>query len=344
MTDLSGRGFAELGLIVAAALVLPFAMAAVERHLEIFLLALGAGAVTISGVWSQALVVEALREPVRITAAVFLAGLAFHYGRDALDRFFAGARRRLPLRVLYVLVVVGLGLLSSIITAIIAALVLVECVNALKLNRSEEVRLTVVACFAIGLGAVLTPVGEPLSTIVTSKLHGDFWLLARQFGWFIVPGVAVLGLWAARIPTRHGHDPLAAADPKERSAEVWTRTVRVYAFVAALVLLGRGLMPLVDRFIARLPAPLLFWVNMVSAILDNATLAAAEISPAMDARRVTAVMLGLLISGGMLIPGNIPNIVSAGHLKIGSREWANVGIPLGLVLMTTYFVVWMVVG
>src|SRR6185436_18655401 len=135
--------------------------------------------------------------------------------------------------------------------------------------------------FAIGLGAVLTPVGEPLSTIVTSKLHGDFWLLARGFGWYILPGVAVLGAWAARIPVKHGHDPKAAADPPEQAAEVWIRTAKVYAFVAALVLLGRGLIPLVDRFIARLPAELLFWVNMVSAILDDATLAAAEISPAM---------------------------------------------------------------
>jgi predicted cation transporter len=214
----------------------------------------------------------------------------------------------------------------------------------MELTRHEEVHLTVVACFAIGLGAVLTPVGEPLSTIVTAKLHGDFWLLAREFGWYIVPGVAVLSVWAAFTRTRHGHDPKAAADPPEAAAEIWIRTGKVYAFVAALVLLGRGLVPLVDRFIAHLPAALLFWVNMVSAILDNATLAAAEISPAMDMRRITAVLLGLLISGGMLIPGNIPNIVSANHLKITSKEWARFGVPLGLVLMAAYFVVWSVLG
>jgi len=310
---------ALLALIVTAVLILPFTVPAVERHLEVFLLVLGAAAAAISGVWTGSLVAEALREPVRITGAVLVAGLAFHYGRKGVDRFIARARRRLPLRLIYALVVAGLGLLASMITAIIAALVLVECVKALELSRGEEVRLTVIACFAIGLGAVLTPVGEPLATIVTAKLHGDFWLLARQVGRYVLPGVVVLGLWAARTPSRHGRDPLAASDPAERSAEVWTRAARVYAFVAGLVLLGRGLMPLVDRFIARLPAPLLFWVNMVSAILDNATLAAAEISPAMDARRITAVLLGLLISGGMLIPGNIPNIVAAGHLKIGSR-------------------------
>jgi predicted cation transporter len=46
----------------------------------------------------------------------------------------------------------------------------------------------------------------------------------------------------------------------------------------------------------------------------------------------------LLISGGMLIPGNIPNIVAAGKLKIRSREWALVALPIGAVLLVVYFV------
>jgi predicted cation transporter len=50
-------------------------------------------------------------------------------------------------------------------------------------------------------------------------------------------------------------------------------------------------------------------------------------------------ILALLISGGMLIPGNIPNVVSAGALRIGSTEWARVGVPMGLVLMGIYFAV-----
>ena len=48
--------------------------------------------------------------------------------------------------------------------------------------------------------------------------------------------------------------------------------------------------------------------------------------------------MGLLIAGGMLIPGNIPNIISAGKLGISSKEWAKLGVPLGLVLMAIYFV------
>jgi len=41
----------------------------------------------------------------------------------------------------------------------------------------------------------------------------------------------------------------------------------------------------------------------------------------------------------MLIPGNIPNIVSAARLKINMKEWALIGVPIGLVLMTVYFLI-----
>ena len=46
-----------------------------------------------------------------------------------------------------------------------------------------------------------------------------------------------------------------------------------------------------------------------------------------------------MISGGMLIPGNIPNIIAADKLQIGMREWARVAVPIGLVLLSVYFVV-----
>ena len=86
---------------------------------------------------------------------------------------------------------------------------------------------------------------------------------------------------------------------------------------------------------------MLFWVNIISSVLDNATLAAAEISQAMNPETVKAILMGLLISGGMLIPGNIPNIISAGKLKITSSEWAKIGLPFGFVIMVVYFVILM---
>jgi predicted cation transporter len=46
----------------------------------------------------------------------------------------------------------------------------------------------------------------------------------------------------------------------------------------------------------------------------------------------------------MLIPGNIPNIISAGKLGITSKEWARLGFPLGVISMAIYFVVIFVLG
>jgi predicted cation transporter len=41
----------------------------------------------------------------------------------------------------------------------------------------------------------------------------------------------------------------------------------------------------------------------------------------------------------MLIPGNIPNIVVSARLKIRMKEWARLGLPMGIVLMIIYFLV-----
>jgi len=41
----------------------------------------------------------------------------------------------------------------------------------------------------------------------------------------------------------------------------------------------------------------------------------------------------------MLIPGNIPNIVSASKLRITSTEWAKIGVPFGAVIMLIFFVI-----
>lgn len=63
----------------------------------------------------------------------------------------------------------------------------------------------------------------------------------------------------------------------ETFKDVIMRAVKVYVFIAALVLLGDGFKPLIFEYFTQVPSAILFWVNMVSAILDNATIAAAEI-------------------------------------------------------------------
>jgi predicted cation transporter len=115
--------------------------------------------------------------------------------------------------------------------------------------------------------------------------------------------------------------------------DVFLRSFKVYIFVMALIFLGAGFKPMIDLYLANVSSLVLFWVNIVSAILDNATLTAAEIGPSLTEAQIKSALLGLLISGGMLIPGNIPNIIAAHALRIKSTEWAWLGVPLGFAIM-----------
>jgi predicted cation transporter len=64
----------------------------------------------------------------------------------------------------------------------------------------------------------------------------------------------------------------------------------------------------------------------------------------MPLQTIKDLLLGLLIAGGMLIPGNIPNIICAGKLSIRSKEWAKFGIPVGLAIMIGVFIALLITG
>ena len=325
-------------VILLLVLTLPLISHRVEQNLEAFLFIMGVLSALAASVLSWPLIRDALAHPVPITLAVFASGLVFKWTRRQLGLGLVQLRLVIPMRVLLAVLVIVLALLSSVFTVIIASLVLVELVSALRFAKEDESRLVVIACMAIGLGAALTPIGEPLSTIATAKLHEDFWFLMRLLGPWVIPGIVLLGVWTGFQPMRYAGDTLTEGEDQETYRGVVARAARVYLFVMALTLLGEGFKPLIDRFVIALDARILYWINMVSAILDNATLTAAEISPQMHLDQVRAVLMGLLISGGMLIPGNIPNIISANKLGIRSRTWARFGVPLGLVLLVLYFV------
>ena len=228
------------------------------------------------------------------------------------------------------------------ITAIIAALILCEIVATLKLSRRDTVWVIVMGCFAIGAGAVLTPLGEPLSTIVVSKLAGEphnagFFYLLRLLWAFIVPGVFFFAAAATRI--KDSQNKTEVRLECESIKQITIRAAKVFLFVAALILFGKGLTPLAEITIMKLPAWALYWANGISAILDNATLAAAEIVPAMTNKQIEFLLIALIVSGGFLIPGNIPNIICASKFKIKSKEWAKAALPLGLAAMLVYFII-----
>ena len=127
---------------------------------------------------------------------------------------------------------------------------------------------------------------------------------------------------------------------QETPLEAAAQGLKVYVFVAGLVLVSKAFEPLADHYVPMLGTSTLYWINILSAALDNATLVAVEMHH-MPLERAREVLMSLLIAGGMLIPGNIPNIVSAGVLRIGSIEWARRGMPIGLLLLGIYFAVFL---
>jgi len=338
-------------IILLLVLILPLLVHRVEKNLEIFLFIMGIFSASLSHflgpekVWSIHLIEESFIEPVKITLAVLCAGFIFKRFKKQITSGIALSEKVLGPHFFAFFFIVVLGLMSSIITAIIAAIVLVEIINALPLDKKFETRLTVIACFAIGLGAVLTPIGEPLSTIVTAKLKGEpyhagFLFLFKHLWFLVIPGVLLLGIIGAFLRAQQQTNISQTLKLKEETRkDILIRGGKVYLFVMALLFLGAGFKPVIDIYVVPLGDIALYWINTVSAILDNATLASAEISPKMKIDQIQFALMGLLIAGGMLIPGNIPNIIAASKLNISSKEWAKFGVPVGLALLIAYFLI-----
>lgn len=333
-----------IGLVVILLLVLllPILVKKVEHNLEAFLLIMGLSASIISSALSMEVVTEIFENKFMymITVAVFAGGMIFKTFNAKFAKAVQALIDHTSLKLVVFLLIVVLGLTSSIITAIIASLLLVQIISTLPVNRKDKIHITIIACFSIGLGASLTPIGEPLSTVVVSKLNVGFWYLLQQLGALIIPGIIVLGIAGTFFARK---DIAEKASEIENESEtlrtILVRTVKIFMFIIALELLGRGFKVFIDLYVVKLDSHILYWVNIISAVLDNATLASAEISAKMSLIQIKSVLMGLLISGGMMIPGNIPNIVSADKLKISSSEWAKFGIPFGLVIMVIYYII-----
>jgi predicted cation transporter len=342
-----------LTIVVLSVLILPFVFKKIEENLEPFFLVMGIVAVTISGLWNLELIKEALKAPamigsvpVGIFQVVLIFGLLVHYFNEAFRRVVIYLAGKLGPTVFIALLILALGLVSSLVSVIVTACILSEVIVVLPFNRADKIKIVVVTCFAIGLGAGLTPLGEPLSTILVQKLSGPpynagFSFPFQAIGGYVIPGVvAISGVGAFLIGRKISlKASKITSEYSETLRTVIMRAVKVYIFVAALILLGGGLKPLIIWYFTKIPAWALFWINSLSAILDNATLTAVEIGPTMAMPQIISAVIALLIAGGMLIPGNIPNIVAAGRLKINMKEWAIIGVPIGLAIMIIYFAV-----
>lgn len=340
--------FYILFLLLAVTFVLPIISKKVESNLEIFLFFIGLLASITSGALNKETVLYIIQNKLiyLISFAVLIGGFLFKILNAYIKRALNCILKHISLRIFVFLLVIIIGLLSSVITAIIAALVLVEIISILPISRTNKININIVSCFSIGLGAVLTPIGEPLATIVVSKLHVNFGFLLNNFAIYIIPGILILGIIGvcfAKQENTETENIKEVVTTEETNKVILIRAFKILLFMIALELLGEGFKPVIDTYIISLDTRYLYWVNMSSAVLDNATLAAAEISVKMSLMQIKAVLLALLISGGMMIPGNIPNIISAGKLKIKSKEWIKLGVPMGMAIMLVYYIILFVI-
>ena len=332
-----------LGILVLSLLVCPLTVRWVESRLELFLLAVGVAAVTVSGAWSVPLVYEALQYPVNVAFIVLVVSVIFNNYSRYIFRVLFGVFRRLEPRYSFAALVFVLGMTSSLVSVTVSALVLAEVLKVVKLERPAMVRITVFACYAIALGAVLTPMAEPMGLVIKQALSGppheaDFFFLLRHLFVWIAPAIVLLSV-ATGYFARHAGAGLQMyiREDKEPYSAVLRRTWHIYMFVAALFLISTGLRPFARQTVAQLVGKVLFFANALSVIIDNATLAAIEIVPTISSTDLLYMVIGLAAFGSMLVQGNLPNIVAAEKLGIKSREWAAVAVPTGMVLIAGYF-------
>jgi predicted cation transporter len=316
----------------------PIAVAMIEHNIEAYFLVLGIAATLVGEGFSPHLLKQTLTEPLEISGAVLVAGLLFKWIGPRIDGAFGALRSRFSRGALAAASIFVIAMLASLITAIVAALVLVQVIGLLRLEPDRRRAVNVAACFAIGMGAALTPIGEPLSTLAAYALKLSFLGLFELLAPWMIPGVIATALVAGFFARGNYSAGEEVVREDQGFGGIVIQTLKVFAFVAGLVLISHAYAPTATKYVAMLSNDALYWANMVSAALDNATLVALEVHQ-MPLERAREAIISLILSGGMLIPGNIPNIVSAGALKIESAKWARIGVPIGLVLLGIYFAV-----
>jgi predicted cation transporter len=358
----------QIGMLVAL-LTIPIVSKRVEHNIEYFFLAAGIIAVSAVGMWSLHLLEEALLHPVvigsipiGITQVVLAAGLVFYYAKNRIYGFAS----RLSNPYILASIVFALGIASSIISAIVASVILAELLALSRLARGHKVKVSILAAYAIGIGAALLPLGEPLSTIAIAKLKGEpynasFTFLLENLWDIIIPLVALFSILAyisvkgiriikvgkykeSNAIINNNNSNADTAKEYESSVKVVVmRAVKIYAFIFGLTLLGEFFKPLAEP-VADLGVYVLYFFGLVSAAADNATLTAALVSPSMSLDEIRVFLTSLVISGGMLIPGNVPNIVFASIIGIRFKEWARIGVPIGMPVFLAVAILMLALG
>ena len=251
-----------LSLIFIVVLVGPFLNKKIESNLEAFLFLMGVISATFSNAWSTEVIHEGFIAPINITLAVLGAGVLFHYLRKYIDHAMRRVLITVPLSVIVCTGIIILGPRVEHNFSDHCGAVASRIHHRVAAAPPRRVNLTIIACFAIGLGAALTPLGEPLSTIVVSKLsgapyHADFLLFVQSCSrFYVVPAVIVLGIAGIFLVQEAPEDTEESLAPRKRktsSARYSFSAGKVYIFVMALIFLGAGFKPLIDAYLHQAP-------------------------------------------------------------------------------------------
>ncbi len=260
------------------------------------------------------------------------------------------------------------GSLGSVSVVVMAVLGGIFFSTVQEVTRRDYTACAVLYAAAIGISALLTTVGEPLSLFLARTLGQGNGYLLRTFGPIVALNILALacGAWmlARRAKPLHEHaeermmrdvhraertrlarkegtavaDALASVEEFEQEThdfshhldDVLHSTSKLYFFILGLLLFSEAVRPLADLLLARLPLPGLFFGNALSAVADNALLGLLEIQRGMPRERVLVAGLSLAFWGVGLVPGNVCNVVLKEKLKIPFGRWALIGMPCAL--------------
>ena len=356
----------SLIVLLIMILVLPTLSRRIERNLEIFFLIMASVAASATSIWSREIIEEAFLAPITIKGlpigifqVVVVASILFGVYSDKIDLFMEKLSTKIPISITVALLVFLLGIGSSLISVIVSSVIMSEIAFHLRLRREILRHILIVSAYSIGVGAALTPVGEPLATIAIYKLsgppyHADFFFLFRLLGIYIIPLITAYSIYAGlyvSIKKRGGvietmmiNEISEKKNLRETLKISLERGLRIYAFIFALTILGASYNILVDRYIKYFSPELMYLFGSISAVVDNATLTAAIISSELSILQIKSFLISLLIAGGFLIPGNVPNIVMTNIHKIRYIEWAKEAIPLGLPSFIAMYIIFFIFG
>ena len=262
--------------------------------------------------------------------------------RKRIEREVRAWTRVLPAHVLIGLWTLVIGSLGSLSVVVMATVGSIFFRTLQQVKRRDYTPSVVAYAAAIGISALLTTVGEPLSLFIARNLGEGTPYLLRTFGGVCAINAVFLALVAAWLA--RGAGPLAAPEAAEERQNLRQEvdgllhsTAKVLFFVWGLLFFGEAVKPIAAHLFEDMHPFVAFFGNSVSAVADNALLGLLEIRHHTQQEDVMILGLSLAFWGVGLVPGNICNIVLKEKLGISFGMWARYGMPLACALAVLNF-------